>query len=71
MFKHRRLVETIKMVVPHYAPYKEAEINKDEWIKIGSVMLNTDKESKEIYDEANEWLEQVFLEYDCFTILGL
>ena len=34
-------------------------------------MQNADKDSKEVYDEANKWLKQVFLEYDCFTILGL
>ena len=71
MFEHRGFVEAIKMVVPHYDPYKETEINKDAWIKIGNVMQNADTESKEVYYEANAWIEQVFLEHDCFTILGL
>ena len=71
MFEHREFVQAIKMVVPHYDPYNETEINKDEWIKIGNIIQNADKESKEVYNEANKWLEQVFLKYDCFTILGL
>lgn len=26
---------------------------------------------REIYFEADEWLQEVFKEYDCFTILGI
>ena len=71
MFEQKGFVEAMKKVVPHYDPYKETEIKKDEWIKIGTIMQNADQESKELYDEANEWLEQVFQENNCFTILGL
>ena len=57
MFEHRGFVEAIKMVVPHYDPYKETEINKDAWIKIGNVMQNADTESKEVYYEAKYSLQ--------------
>jgi len=71
LFIHKGFVDAIKFVVPHYDPFNETEIKKDEWIEIGNAIQNDDIESKQLYAEANEWLEHVFLEYDCFTILGL
>ena len=57
MLEHRGFVEAIKKVVSHYDPYNETEINKDEWIEIGNVIQNADKDSKEVYDEAKYSLQ--------------
>ena len=34
-------------------------------------MKEKDESSKELYQEADVWLKDVFEEYECFTILGL
>lgn len=61
--------DAIKKIVHHYDPYSETEISLAEWIAIGKQI--NDKESRAVYDEANDWVQQVFEKYDCFTILGL
>lgn len=71
MFIHGGFEEALVMGAPHYDPFGQTEISKEEWIHIGELIPDTDKESKEIYDEADKWLKKVFLEHDCFTILGL
>ena len=39
--------------------------------KIGQVIKEKDENSKEIYQEADVWLNDVFKEYECITILGI
>ena len=64
-------VDAIIDIIPTYDPFGETEITADEWKKIGNLILTKDEKSQEIYFEANEWLEDVFKEYNCFTILGI
>ena len=39
--------------------------------KIGQVIKEKDERAKELYDEADVWLKDVFKEYECITILGI
>ena len=71
MYKNRGFVEAIEEVIPTYDPYDITEVSFENWIKIGKIIQQKDENSKEIYKEANEWLEDVFKENDCFTILGI
>lgn len=71
MVSHKGFEEAIKTVVPSYYSYGETEISADEWSKIGQLIIQKDKESIELYEEANEWLKNVLSEYGCFTILGV
>ena len=64
-------VDAIIDIIPTYDPFGETEITADEWKKIGNLILTKDEKSQEIYFEANEWLEDVFKKYNCFTILGI
>ena len=64
-------VDAIIDIIPTYDPFCETEITADEWKKIGNLILTKDEKSQEIYFEANEWLEDVFKKYNCFTILGI
>ena len=69
IFKCPDFVDAIVSVIPDYNPFGETEINKKQWVEIGHKV--TDAESKELYKEASEWLNNIWDEYHCFTILGL
>lgn len=71
MFKNRGFVDAITEVIPTYDPFGVTEISFEMWKKIGQVMKEKDESSKELYQEADVWLKDVFEEYECFTILGL
>ena len=64
-------VDAIYEIVPSYDPFGETEISVDEWKEIGKLILLKDEKSQEIYNEASKWLEDVFKNYSCFTILGI
>ncbi|MBR5234440.1 MAG: hypothetical protein IKW03_09540 [Clostridia bacterium] len=64
-------VDAIIDIIPTYDPFGVTEITADEWKKIGNLILTKDEKSQEIYFESNEWLEDVFKKYNCFTILGI
>lgn len=70
-FLYSGFVEAITEIVPTYDLYGETEISIEEWREIGKVILTKDSASQEVYNEATNWLEGVFLEYNCFTILGI
>lgn len=61
--------DAIISVIPTYDPFGVTEINKKQWIEIGHQIA--DAESKELYEEASLWLNTIWDEYHCFTILGL
>lgn len=71
MFENKGFVDAIIEVIPTYDPFAETEISADEWKKIGQVITQKEESSQELYQEADEWLKEVFKEYDCFTILGI
>ena len=64
-------VEAIIEVIPTYDPFGEIEISVLEWQEIGTRMPKKDTVSQEQYQEANDWLEDVFRQHKCFTILGI
>ena len=64
-------VEAIVEVIPAYDPFGETEISIEEWNEIGKIVLTKDQKSQEVFNEANEWLKDVFKTYACFTILGI
>ncbi len=64
-------VDAIVEVIPTYDPFGETEISIEEWNEIGKIVLTKDQKSQEVFNEANEWLKDVFKTYTCFTILGI
>jgi len=70
-FLFNDFAEAIAEVVPTYDPFNETEISIEEWKEIGKVILTKNVRAQEIYNEANEWLKDVFKLYNCFTILGI
>lgn len=70
-FIYKGFVDAIKEVIPSYDPFGETEVSFSEWKKIGQIIQQKDEKSKEIYKEADKWLEDVFKTNECFTILGL
>ena len=64
-------VDAIIEIVPTYDPFGETEISADEWKGIGKLILTKEEKAQEIYFEINEWVEDVFNKYSCFTILGI
>ncbi len=71
MFKNQGFVNAVMEVIPTYDPYGETEISLEIWKKIGQVIKEKDEKSKELYREADVWLNDVFKEYECITILGI
>ena len=65
------LVDAITAVVPYYDSFNTTEISANQWALIGQLIITKDEKTQAIYAEANEWLKEVFKEYDCFTILGI
>ena len=64
-------VQAIMEVIPSYDPFEITEVSILEWQEIGKRILSYDIITQEQYKEANEWLEDVFQKYTCFTILGI
>lgn len=64
-------VDAIYEIIPTYNPFGETEISIEEWKKISELILSKDTKSREIFNEADKWLQKVFEKYDCFTILGI
>ena len=64
-------VQAIMEVIPSYDPFEITEVSILEWQEIGKRILSNDIITQEQYKEANEWLEDVFQKYTCFTILGI
>ena len=71
MFKNQGFVDAVIEVIPTYDPFGETEITLEIWDKIGQVIKEKDERSKELYQEADVWLNDVFKEYECITILGI
>lgn len=71
MFKNQGFVEAVKEVITTYDPYGETEISLETWEKIGQIIIEKYEGSKELYQEADVCLNDVFKEYECFTILGI
>lgn len=71
LLEHAGFVNAIKEVIPTYDPYGETEISSEDWKKIGLIVQHSDEGSKELYKEADVWLDDVLEEKGCFTILGL
>lgn len=69
IFQCPNFVDAIVSVTPDYDSFGVTEINKEQWVEIGQKI--TDAESKELYAEASEWLDTIWDECYCFTILGL
>lgn len=71
LFKHPGFAGAIKEVIPAYTPFGETEISFDDWKKIGQIIEHCEEGEKELYQEADSWLNRVFQENGCFTILGI
>ena len=71
MVEHEGFTAAIKEIVTRYDPFRETEISIDEWREIGKIIQQKDETSQEIYQEADEWLKDVFKTNGCFTILGV
>ena len=71
VFQNEEFIDAILKVVPSYNPFGEIEISNVEWKAIGQFIELKSTTVREIYFEADEWLQEVFTEYDCFTILGI
>ncbi|MBE6665627.1 MAG: hypothetical protein E7603_05340 [Ruminococcaceae bacterium] len=71
LFSRKGFIEAILEVIHNYDPFGETEISQDEWNKIGKIISHKDASSQALYKEADLWLKNVFMTYDCFTILGI
>ena len=67
----RGLARAIESVVEDYNYYGPTKITENEWLNIGSAVKSEDEVSQAIYNEATEFLTEVFKNNDRFYILGI
>ena len=54
-----------------YNPFGDTVITPEVWEEIGSKIPTADTISRELYAEADEWVQKIFHSHGCFTILGI
>ncbi|MDO4491501.1 MAG: hypothetical protein Q4B85_10580 [Lachnospiraceae bacterium] len=45
--------------IPEYSPFGETVVRPEEWKRIGCMIPESDTLSREVFDEANQWAEEV------------
>lgn len=63
--------DAITEVIPDYVPDGATEVSVDDWMAIGKVIEQKDIFAKEIYHDANMWVQLACAECGCITILGV
>ncbi|MBP3702890.1 MAG: hypothetical protein J6I65_03790, partial [Lachnospiraceae bacterium] len=58
-------------VIPNYNSYSEFEIDKELWSDIKQKAQEIGGEVCVCILEADEWVQNTYLEYDFFTIIGV
>lgn len=72
LYEAAEFAEAIAEIIPVYDPYGETEIYPEQWKMIGErVCKSGNQMAVELYFEANEWVQDVFPSYGCFTIIGI
>ena len=60
-----------KSVIPTYSAFDEIKVNKEQWKDILEKAISIGGNVKECIEEANQWVQRVFEEYDIFTMIGV
>ena len=63
--------DAIREVLPEYDPAGCIEVSVDDWLKIGKAVDQKDILAREIYQDANMWVQLACAECGCITILGV
>ena len=64
--------KAIAAAAPSYNPWGATEISRRQWEEIGKlVAAGDDEKCRELYREADDWAQDVFPAFECFTILGI
>lgn len=71
LYENKGFEDALCKVVPEFDPFGETEISQEQWEMIGKAIPKDDANSIEMFQEADEWLKEVFATFGCFTILGL
>lgn len=71
LYENQGFVEAIIEVKHSFDAFGVTEISPGDWKNIGEVILQKDCNCQELYFEADDWVQDVFKTYDCFTILGI
>ena len=70
MYDAQDFEDAIKEVIPGYDPDGVTEVSVDEWIAIGKVVDQKDIFAREIYQDANMWVQLACVECGCITIIA-
>ncbi|MDO4740761.1 MAG: hypothetical protein Q4A66_08855 [Eubacteriales bacterium] len=54
-----------------YDPFAAVAVSRKEWETVGALIDPGDDVAREMYREANEWVESAFASHGRFTILGI
>ncbi len=63
--------DALTEVIPEYDRYGITEISAAQWHNIGKTVLRKGTEAQALYNEANDWVQDVLQAYSCFTVLGI
>lgn len=71
LYDGMEFAEAIKEVIPDYNQKGNTEVSVDEWLKIGQIVKEKDVFAREIYQDADMWVQLACVECGCVTILGV
>jgi len=71
LYDAQDFVDAIREVITDYDPYGPTEVSVDDWLKIGKIADQKDILAREIYQDANMWVQLACVECGCITILGI
>ena len=65
------LAEIVAEVIPHYDPYGNTVVTKQDWDRIVQKATEIGGVTRIVVEEAAEWAKQNFFRHKVFTILGM
>ncbi|MBQ3920498.1 MAG: hypothetical protein II695_12550 [Oscillospiraceae bacterium] len=70
---HMDIVDEIALykIVPDFQYYGETIIDKEKWSIIQNNVKKQGSKAIEVMNELNSWVEENFIEYDYFVIVGI
>ncbi|MEC0124578.1 hypothetical protein [Paenibacillus pabuli] len=75
VFAQTELIDVFTDTLVNFNYYGPTEVNEAEWENIKQIVLTSksskEKASKQLLAEIDEWANECFKKYSCFTICGM
>ncbi len=71
LWQHKGFYNALYEAVPGFDVYDDIEVPADCWNEVRKHIPQEDKESIELYEEADEWVQEALKEYGYFVFGGI